>query len=352
MPYRSLRRRTSRLAAVAATSVLAALGVASTASAATTVTVTGDDGVTAVPLGNPGPTIRNMQPTVAFGFPADASLNYSATFAGPNGTGAGTAINCYIATTGDHRSLDYLGNGTYTVTVTSFAKADYSCSRGATSTETFTFTINAFVGIAPPPATFMIRNPDSYARNTLSLDPQLNTGAGGYDIQYASGAVLNPDGSISGAPQTAFINSATGKIETTLPAAGVYTFVMRAHALGNPTAGTAWSAPVKVLAQVPFDLSTISYPDSIGPSFLIRGTLNDNTIRGKVSIAVARRGKHNRYGSYKRLGSVKISSRGTFSKRFTQHRSGIYRFRMHYAGSSTTPARSVYKSVRISRRLL
>lgn len=343
MPHRSIRRRGL---AAAATSILAVLGVASAAQAATSVTVT-DDGGNPAALGGPV-TIRNMSPTVALAFPAGASGYFNATFAGPGGTSAGSPMSCYIYDTGLNRALDYVGNGTYTVTVQNFAKGDTAC-RTATSTETFTFTINASVSVAQPAAPFLIRNPDSFVHNTLSLPVQLNPGAVGYDVQYALGAVLNPDGTISGAPQAGYVNSTTGTIDLSLTTPGTYTVIARAH--GDAQIGTAWSAPVTVIAQVPFDLSTISFPDSIGPTYSVRGTLNETSIRGTVSLALARRGKHNKYGSYKSVGKVRVSSRGTFTKRFKERTYGTYRLRIHYAGAPTTPARTVYNTFRITKHL-
>lgn len=41
-----------------------------------------------------------------------------------------------------------------------------------------------------------------------------------------------------------------------------------------------WSAPVAVNAITPFDLDGITFPDSRGPSHLLRGTVRDKTIRG------------------------------------------------------------------------
>jgi hypothetical protein len=334
--------------AVAAASVLAALGVASGAQAATTVSVTGDDGN---PVGmNAGPpTIRNMSPDVSLGFAADAAGYFTATFAGPGGTAAANPMNCYIYTTGLHRGLTFLGNGTYTVTITNFAKGDTNCARGVTSTESYTFNLASSVAVTQPPVPFLIRPANSYQHNTLSLPVQQNPGAYGYDVQYGLGSPVNPDGSLGGSPQPGFVNSTTGTIDLTFQTPGTYTVVMRAKAgdFGSP-----WSAPVHVVALVPFDLLGISWPDSRGPSYLLRGTVNDRTIRGRVSLALARKGKHNKYGSYKSVGKTSISSRSTFSKRFTERRTGTYRLRVHYAGSSISPASTVYyTNIRITRRL-
>jgi hypothetical protein len=52
------------------------------------------------------------------------------------------------------------------------------------------------------------------------------------------------------------------------------------------------------------------------------------------------------------LGKVSISSKSTFTKRFTQHRTGTYRVRIHYAGSALAPPTTIYGRVTITRRLV
>lgn len=343
MPYRSIRRRGL---AVAATTALAALGVASAAQAAATVTVTGDDG-NPVSIAQP-PTIRNMAPTIGFGFPAGATGNYNATFTGPDGVAVGSAVDCYPYSVTATRYPDFRGNGTYTVSIQNFAKADTSC-KSPTSTETYTYVIASSAAITPPPGPFLIRALNSYHSNTLSLPVAGNPGATGYDVQYELNAVQNPDGSLGGTPQSGYVNGTTGTIDLTLTTPGDYTVVYRAH---NGQFGSPWSAPVHVQAIVPFDLLGISWPDSRGPSYQIKGTINDKNIRGNVSIALARLGKHNRYGAYKTVAKkVKISSKSTFTKRFTERKTGTYRVRIHYAGSAIAPAGSIIYKIKITRRL-
>jgi hypothetical protein len=342
LPHRSLRRRGI---AVAASSILAALGVASAAQAAATVTVTGDDG-NPVSIAQP-PTIRNMSPKIGIGFPAGATGYFNATFVGPDGVAVGTAMDCYSYDNWS-RLPDFRGNGTYTVSITNFAKADTSC-RSPTSTENYTYVIASSATITPPPGPFLIRALNSYHTNTLSLPVAGNPGATTYDVQYELNAVQNPDGSLGGTPQTGYVNGTTGTIDLLLTTPGDYTVVYRAV---NGQYGSPWSAPVHVQAVVPFDLLGISWPDSRGPSYVIKGTINDRNIRGNVSIALARLGKRNRYGAYKTVAKkVKISSKSTFTKRFTERTTGTYRVRVHYAGSAIAPAGSIIYKIKITRRL-
>jgi hypothetical protein len=263
----------------------------------------------------------------------------------PDGTGPGFSAKCYTTDVASSMYPDFRGNGNYTLTVTNYAKADTNCAT-PTSTETYVYAINSAVSITPPPGPFLTRNPNSYATNTLSLPVNGNPGASTYDVQYALGAVLNPDGSISGSPQQGFVSN--GAIELRLTTPGTYTVVMRAK---KGDFYSPWSAPVTVTALVPFDLTGVTFPDSRGPSYLIRGTVNDKTIRGTVSLALARLGKKNRYGSYRSIGKTKISSKSTFSKRFKQRRTGTYRLRIHYAGSPLAPPATITYKIRITRRL-
>jgi len=328
--------------ATAATSVVVALAGAASAHAAATVTVTGDAG-TPVPLAQGAPvTIRNMSPTVGIGFPADG--NFTATVTGPDGVAVATPLTCFI---NDNftRITDFRGNGTYTVTITNYAKADTSC-KTATSTETYSYSIASSVALTPPPGPFLIRAANSYATNELALPVGLNPGASTYEVQYAQGAALAPDGSISGPSEAGYVDQATGTVSLSLRTPGTWTVVARAK---NGVYASPWSAPVTVVAIVPFDLTApLSFPDSRGPSYLVRGTVRDPSIRGTVTLALARGTKG---GKYKSIGKTKISSKSTFSKRFTQRRTGTYRLRVHFAGSAQAPPTSLVSVIRITRRL-
>jgi hypothetical protein len=326
--------------ATAATSIVIALAGATSAHAAV-VTVSGDAG-SPVALAQGAPAaIRNMSPTVGIGFPADG--RFSATVAGPDGVAVATALTCFI---NDNftRITDFRGNGNYTITITNYAKADTAC-KTPTSTETYVYSIASSVAVTPPPTAFLIRAANSYATNTLSLPVSLNPGASTYEVQYAQGAVLAADGSISGPSETGYVNQTTGTIDLSFRTPGTWTVVARAK---NGVYYSPWSAPVNVTAIVPFDLESLSFPDSRGPSYLLRGTVGDKTIRGTVSLALARGTKG---GTYKSIGKTKVSSKSTFSKRFTQRRTGTYRLRVHYAGSAIAPPVSIVTKIKITRRL-
>jgi hypothetical protein len=335
--------RLRRGMAAAATSTFLALAGASAAHAAATVTVTGDDGNPVAIAQGATAAIRNMEPTVGLGFPSK-DARFSATVSGPDGVAVSSPLSCFIDDSFT-RYVDWRGNGNYTVTITNYAAGDYNCAKGVTSTESYVYAVNASTAITPPPGPFLIRAPNSFTTNTLSLPVTGNPGSFGYDVQYALGAVLNPDGSISGSPQTGFVNSTTNTIDLSLRQPGTYTVVMRAK---SGQFASPWSAPVTVTALVPFDLLAISFPDSRGPKYQVKGTVNDKTIRGKVTLALARGTKG---GKYKSIGKASISSKSTFTKTFTQRRTGTYRLRVHYAGSAISPAASITYKIKITRRL-
>lgn len=331
----------------AGTTVLAALGTASIADAAN-LTVTGDDGNPVAIAQNVPATIRNMSPSIGVGFAPGADTKYSVTFAGPDGVAAATTATCFTTKVPINRSLDYRGNGTYTVTVTNYAKADTNCAK-PTSTETYPVVIGGSVAVGAPAGRHLIRKANSYSTNTLQLPVQLNPGATSYEIRYAAGGAIGPDGGISGPSDTSYVSNTTGLADFRLTKPGVYTVVARAA--GYAGAGkffTPWSAPVQITAIAPFDLMSLRFPDSRGPSYQLKGTLRETTIRGRVSIAIARGKKGGRFRS---LGRVKITSKGTFSKRFTQRKTGVHRIRIKFAGSKTAAAGTIVQQIRISRRL-
>jgi hypothetical protein len=333
------RTRAGLLAA--AGSIVVAVSGTSAAQAAT-VTVTGDDGNPAAIAQGTTTTIRNMSPNVQLAFPP-AAARYSSTVTGPDGTAVSPPQSCYT-TSPSTRYIDFRGNGNYTVTITNFASADTTC-KTPTSTETYVFTIASSVTLTPPAGPFLIRAPNSFVTNSYAQPVALNPGASTYELKYALGGVVGPDGAISGPSADGYVSQTTGTADLRFTAPGTYTVVARAK---NGDFSSPWSAPVTVTAIVPFDLTRIAFPDSRGPSYRLTGYVKEKALRGKVSLALARGTKG---GKYKSLGTVSITSKGTFSKRFTQRRTGAYRLRVHYKGSSLAPATSIVSKIRITRRV-
>jgi hypothetical protein len=339
--HRSLRR--GRLAVVLTTLMFAGSGAAAEAA---TVTATGDDGNPVTLTQGAPASLRNMDVSVGVAFPPENS-RFNLTITGPDGVAVTSPISCYTSMP-INRSIDYRGNGAYTITVTNFAYGDRSCAT-PTSTETYSYVVGGGVTLGAPAIPFLIRQPNSYMTNELALPVALNPGASSYEVRYALGGVVGPDGAISGPSDEAFVNRTTGTAGLRFKVPGTYTAVARASAFGGSAKFfTPWSAPVRIRAIVPFDLERVSFPDSRGPSYTVRGYLREKAIRGKVRVYMAR-GKKG--GKYKLLGSAKISRKGTFTKRFRQHRTGYYRMRFTYKGSSIAAGGKIVGIVRITKRL-
>src|SRR3712207_2798653 len=146
--------RRGRVAAVAVAAIATGGALPATASALQ-VTVTGDDG-NPVAIGDV--TIRNMDPKVAIAPTGGEKLNFKATFVGPDGVNAATPTACVGSAT--TRTVDFRGNGAYTVTVQTFGERDFDCNDAPSGAPTqHRFTINASVTLAGPPAPVLLRQP-------------------------------------------------------------------------------------------------------------------------------------------------------------------------------------------------
>jgi hypothetical protein len=329
------------LAAAAAALVCGALAPAG-ASAAVTATVTGDDGNPAAlnpaaPLG-----IRNMDVKAIVNVTTADAGSFSTTLNGPDGVAAAAPSLCQDArfSTSDSSLVNYRGNGIYTLTVALFT--DNAC-KTAKPGLTFQWGVNAAVGVGQPATPLLTRAANSFSTVTQALDFAQNPGAWSYEIKYALGGVLAPDGSISGPVQDAFLDRTTGKVQLLQRTPGTYIVVARAKA-GDFY--TPWSAPVTLRLMAPFDLSSTSFPDSRGPSYQVRGIVGETSAGGRVTVAAAKGAKG---GRFRTLGKAKVNSKGVFALRFRLKKLGVYRLRYSFAGSSTVARGSVTEKVRIRR---
>jgi len=325
----------------------AAAGLLPAAASAVTTTVTADDG-TPVPLA--GAALRTMSPKVGISLTAGEKLNYSAIFTGPDGVNVAATVSCTsIPIT---RTIDFRGNGAYTVTVTPYGERDFSCAGSPTGpAAASSFTIVSSVALAGPPARVLTRAPNSFATNVIPLAFAPNPGALGHEIRYASNAVIGPDGAISGPSADAFPDPTTGTVPLRLTTPGRYTVVARAKGFSGSGGQffSPWSAPVTVHAVAPFDVAGSRFTDSRGPAYGISVRLREESARGRVSLAYAR---GTRGGRYRSLGSARLSSKGSFQKRFRIARTGTYRMRLTFRGSETVAAGVVVQRFRISRRVV
>jgi hypothetical protein len=324
---------------------IAVVALAPAAANAAQITVTGDAGAP-VALNPAAPTaLRNTDTTVTVNKDVGDG-NMTVITRDPTGAVAGTEDGtfCWILNSVNDYPK-YRGNGTYTVTVVVHT-AD-NCTSPVKSTIQAQYTINAGVAMTAPPAPLLTRDANSSVAKRYELPIALNPGIGSYDVHYAAGAVIAPDGSISGPSQTGYVDTTRGVVPVSFDSPGTYTFVARGSA---DNYFTPWSAPIQVRTVAPFDFAIggLTFPDSRGPRYRLRGKLGEKTARGKVYISYARgsKGKH-----YHSLGYSRISSAGTISKRFTLRKTGTYKLRFRFKGSTTTGAGDVRVKIRITRRV-
>src|SRR3954447_963725 len=236
----------------------------------------------------------------------------------------------------------YHGNGTYTVVVTYASDAD--CGT-VTRVSRFQYAIGAGSAVTPPPGKLLTRAPDSFVTNSHQLGVTLNPGAVTYEIRYARNGAIQPDGSIGGATRQEFVDTASGLADFRFEKPGRYVIVARAEKDGF---FTGWSTPTVVNAIAPFDLGSVRFPDSRGPSYKLRGQIREHSARGKVTIYLA---KGKKKGRFHRVGKAKISKKGRFTKRFTVRHTGTYRLRYVYKGNRTVAPGRVTERIKITRRL-
>jgi hypothetical protein len=338
-----LRGRRGLLAIASA--LAAAAIVPATAGAAIGVTVTGDDG-NPIALGGTL-NIRNMNPQLAIVSTA-ATDRFVVSVTGPTGTKVASDIGCFVGAANLPAPVDYVGNGTYTVSVTTFA--DDNCTTGATA-RAFPFTITASTAIAPPTGAALTRPPGSTIPNTVTLPIDLNPGALSTDAFVERNVVPNADGSLPGTPEQVFPDTTARTIAIRLDK-GPGFYVVAAHAKGftgllNAQAFGPWATPVAIRAFAPFDLQKFTWTDSRGPSYRFTAVIRATGATGRVNIAIGRGSK----GKYRSLGTVKIRKH-RFSKRFRLTHLGKHRIRFKYKGNATVaPGYEIHK-FQITRRVV
>ncbi len=343
MPAVRLRRGLILSAAFTALAAAAPAGAA-----AASVTVTADNGNPVAVTPAAPPIIRNMTPEVGVAFPPGEG-RYTLTVTTANGNAVSRGSGCSSrGALGPYR-VDYAGNGGYLVTVTNFAADDFNCARPL-SAERSGFGIVAGTALAQPTAPFLLREPGSFSTNVLSLPVALNPGADTHEVRFAPNATVGPDGAIVGNSTKTSADTTTGMAQLRFEAPGVYTVVARpTRFTAAGEIGAPWSKPVQVIVVAPFDVSGgLRFLDSRGPSYAVRIRLREKSARGRVSVSLAR-GK--RGGRYRSVGSARISSSGTVTKRFRAGRAGAYRLRFTFKGTQTIGGGRVTFPIRIARRI-
>jgi hypothetical protein len=341
----SYRQSCRALLTVSAAIASAAIAPA-VANAAVSATVSGDDGN---PLALGGTlNIRNMSPQVVLS--GTASDHWTATITGPNGVPVAPSVTCFQTLANSvTANPDYIGNGTYTVTITNYAA---NCST-VMSTQTLPFTITASTAITSPPTAQLTRQPGSFVTNTIPLPIDLNPGALATDAFVAINVAANPDGSLPGTPTPLFPDSTTRTVGVPLDK-GPGTYVIAARAKGftgsNGQFFSPWATPAAIRAFDPFDLKSFVWTDAsntrTSPSYRFKATIAATSATGRVNLAIARGMK----GKYHSLGTVKIRKHA-FSKRFKLKKTGKYRIRFKYKGNSTVAGGFEVRTFQITRHV-
>jgi hypothetical protein len=326
--------------------VLAALALLPATASAADVTVTGDDG-NPVAIDTSAPTaIRNMDVKVDVTVAQSEATYYTSQVVGPDGVSASSVSPCRQTRFGPTWTnyTDYRGNGTYQVVLRSFPNA--SCAT-ATREQRYLFSINAGTSITPPAGIVLTREPNSFASITHKVPVALNPGALAYEVRYARGGVIGPDGAISGPSAEAFLDRTTGLADARFSEPGSYVMVARVRA---DDFFTPWSAPISFTVKAPFDLSFVSFPDSRGPSYKLRATMRDAFARGSRVTVYAAKGRKG--GKFRKLGrSSKVNSKGRFTLRFKLRRTGVYRLQYRFKGTALVVGGKVTEAIRIRRTI-
>jgi hypothetical protein len=276
--------------------------------------------------------------------PTGDGPGYKTTIVDQAGTPASFVTGCRATMYSPDSTLygDYRGNGTYSLIVYEY-RTD-TCT-GTPTQRVFRYAIGAGTAIIAPGTRFLTRDPNSFVLRHYNFGVNLNPGTSLYDINYALGGVVGPDGAISGPSRPAFVDTSTGLADFHFDSPGDYVIVGRAT---RNSFNTPWSPPVTVTAVAPFDLERVSFPDARGPSYKVRGQIRERVARGKVTVYWAKGKKRHRFH---KVGKAKINSKGRFTKRFKLRHAGVYRLRFTYKGSSLVAGGRVTQQIRIRRHV-
>jgi hypothetical protein len=336
--------RTGRVALLAVAAALVAGVVApSAASAAVSLTITGDDG-TPIPLGG-AINMRNMNPQL--GIRSTNTDFFNLSVSGPGGAKVASDLNCFSNYNTDIKPVDYIGNGGYTVFLTTYT--NNTCTAGA-SQRSLSFTITASTALGQPATAVLTRKAGSTVPNTVNIPIDLNPGALSTEAFVERNVTANGDGSLPGTPEQLFPDPTTKTVGVRLDK-GPGFYVVAAHAKGytgvlNPQAFSPWATPVAIHAFAPFDTQRFTWTDTRGPSYRFSATIRATGATGRVTVGIRRGSK----GKFKSYGTVKIRKH-RISKRVRLPRTGTYQMRLGYKGNSTVARGAELRSFRITRRL-
>jgi hypothetical protein len=279
-------------------------------------------------------------------FDASDGAYHKTTVIGPDGNAASPGSSCFpkSAIGNVSRYADYKGNGDYAVVVQTYTNS--ACTAGVKEAR-FLYSVGAGTAISPPAGIVLTRLKNSFSTITHKVPVALNPGGIAYEVKYARGGVIGPDGGISGPATDAFLDRTTGLADARFTEPGGYVMVAR---IKDGDYYTPWSAPINFQVKAPFDLSYVGFPDSRGPSYKLRATLRDAFARGSRVRVYYAKGKKG--GKFRKLGrSSKINSRRAFTLRFKLRKPGVYRLQYRFKGTSLVLGGKVTETIRIRRTI-
>lgn len=300
------------------------------------------------------PTVRHLAEELSLGFAADeAKLKVSAEVMFGDANVLELPINCRDVAGFPTlpRTIQYRGNGVYTVNVRLYAQ-NSTCGSSPVKQASFQYTVNAFTSVGAPPGTLLTRKPGDPINIEYRVPVGLNPGAKWlhHEVHYGLNAQLDPNSGLMPVGKIVFPDDGTDTARVRFQQPGSYLFAARVK---SPVGGVfaPWSQPVTMKVVAPFDFKSrfLTWTDSRGPSYRVKVNVLEPGARGKVTFSLARGKKR---GRYRRIGTARISRRGTISKRFTVRRTGRYRLRISYKGNDLVTGGHVTFPVQFKRRII
>jgi hypothetical protein len=227
------------------------------------------------------------------------------------------------------------------VAVTVYAVGDAACTAPAAAAASYPYTIAGRVLVAPV-RRFTLRAVGSATRRTLVVPINADPGSQTREVRYAINAKLATDGSIRG--RTLRAHYLNRKATFSFPGPGTYTVVARDSADGH---ATPWSAPVRIRVVTPFDIASLTYPDSTGPRFRLLGRVRDPATTGTVGVALAMGN-----GVFTPLGRARINGNGEFGATFTATIAGTYHLRFTYRGNKLVTRGKLIRTFRVGTAII
>lgn len=270
---------------------------------------------------SPASKVRLLEPTIRLQPQPNSTQYYTVSVIGPDGGAAATGACGRFA---DGLVVGYRGNGTYNVLVTSYASD--ACDVQAGAAQTYAYTQASAVSLVAPAEVVLLRAANSTVVKPVAL-PLTRLPGGLVEARFARNGNVTATGGIAGGGAPATVDGSGTTVSFVPREPGSYLVVARQAVASF---ATPWSAPAVVRTVAPFDLERVSFPDTGGPVYRVRGVVREPAAaKGTVTVAVAR---GSRGGSFKGSKDVTVASDGSFTARF-RAASGTNRIRVTFGGN-------------------